>query len=75
MNIEVSDSALVDDLAEAIRLRGFAVVRVGSNSLYVGLSASQRGADALPGSTVLELDLLLGAWEAKNRGAHAARTG
>jgi len=73
MNVEVTESALVDGLAEMLRGFGYAVVRTGRQRLYVDLGAEQRGAAALLGSAELELDLHLVAWQAGHPDAVAER--
>jgi len=79
MNVEVSESALVDGLAEMLRGFGYAVVRTGRQRLYVDLGAEQRGAPALLGSAELELDLYLRVWRrgirARSRSESMVRAG
>jgi hypothetical protein len=73
MDVDVSDSLLVDELADLLRRYGYAIVRTGLNRLHVGLGASQRGAVQVLGSAELELALYLRAWEARHPGVQAAR--
>ena len=73
MNVEVSDSTLVDDLADTLRRFGYAVVRTGRRRLHVDLGAEQRGAVNVLGSAELELDLYLRAWQARHPAAVAER--
>jgi hypothetical protein len=73
MKVEVSDSALVDELAQALRRYEFSVVRTGLQRLHVGFGASQRNLAATPDAAQLELDLYLKVWEAKRPGVRATR--
>jgi hypothetical protein len=73
MDVEVSDSALVDELAVTLRRYGYSVVRTDRNRLHVGLGAEQRGAVKALGSAELELDLYLRAWQARYPGVGATR--
>jgi len=73
MNVQVSDSAIVDGLADMLRGFGYAVARTGRQRLHVGLGAEQRGAVTVLGSAELELDLYLRAWQARHPNALAER--
>ena len=73
VEVSISDSTLVDGLAETLRLHGYAVTRIGAERLHVGLDASRRGAVEALGSAELELDLYLRAWEAKQAAHVRAR--
>jgi hypothetical protein len=73
MRIEVSDSALVDELAQALRRCEFSVVRTGAQRLHVRLGASHGNVGTIPGAAELELDLYLKVWEVKHPGVRATR--
>jgi hypothetical protein len=73
MEIGVSDSTLVDELAERLRSYGYAITRTNGHNLHVGLDASRRGAVKVLGSAELELDLYLRAWEARRPGVLVTR--
>jgi hypothetical protein len=73
MRIEVSDSALVDELAQTLRRCEFSVVRTGAQRLHVGPSATQENIAAIPGAMALELDLYLKVWEVRHPGVRATR--
>jgi hypothetical protein len=69
----VSESTLVDELAQALRRCEFSVLRTGENTLHVSAGPSQQGVDAIEGAAELELDLYLKVWEAKHPGTRATR--
>jgi hypothetical protein len=69
----VSESTLVDELAQALRRCEFSVLRTGETTLHVAPEPSQPGVEAIEGAAELELDLYLKVWEAKNPGARATR--
>jgi hypothetical protein len=73
LEIGVSDSMVVDELAERLRGYGYAVARTSAHNLHVGLGASRRGAVSVLGSAELELDLYLRAWEATHSGVRVTR--
>jgi len=75
MNVQVSDSTLVDGLADTLRGFGYAVARTGCQRLHVGLGAEQRGAAIVLGSAELELDLHLRTWQVRHPNALAERMG
>jgi hypothetical protein len=74
MRVEVSDAALVDELAQALRRCEFTVTRIGKDELDVKLGPAQHGAAEIEGAAELELDLYLKVWEARHPGARATRT-
>jgi hypothetical protein len=69
----VSESVLVDELAQALRRCEFSVLRTGENTLHVSAGESQHGVNEIEGAAELELDLYLKVWEAKHPGAQANR--
>jgi hypothetical protein len=73
MEVEISDSALLNELAVTLRRYGYSVVRTHRNRLHVGLGAEQRGAVKVLGSAELELDLYLRAWQARHPEVHVVR--
>jgi hypothetical protein len=73
MRIEVSDSTLVDELAQALRRCEFSVVRTGAQRLHVRSGASHENVGTIPGAVELELDLYLKVWEVKHPGVRATR--
>jgi hypothetical protein len=73
VKVDVSETELVDELAEALRRCEFSVLRTGANTLHVSPGPAQHGVDEIPGATELELDLYLRLWEAMHPGARAAR--
>jgi hypothetical protein len=74
MRVEVSEAALVDELAQALRRCEFTVMRVGRNELEVTVGPAQHGAAEIEGAAELELDLYLKVWEATHFGTRAIRT-
>ena len=73
MKVQVSESVLVDELAQALRRCEFSVLRTGENTLHVSPASAQPRGEEIPGAAELELDLYLKVWEAKHPGSRAAR--
>jgi hypothetical protein len=73
VKVQVSESTLVDELAQALRRCEFSVLRTGANTLHVSPVPAQHRVEEIPGAVALELDLYLKVWEAKHPGARASR--
>jgi hypothetical protein len=73
LRVEISDAALVDELAQTLRRCEFVVMRTSSRELEVRPRAAQHGAPQIEGAAELELDLYLKVWEAKHPGVRASR--
>lgn len=73
MEIQVSDSTRIGELASLLRSYDYTVVEGGGTTLYVDVPAGQRGATRILGTAELELDLYLRAWEARHPGLRARR--
>jgi hypothetical protein len=73
VRVSVSEAALVDGLAEALRRCEFTVMRAGSHELEVKVGPARSGSALLKAAAELELDLYLKVWEAQHPGSRAAR--
>jgi hypothetical protein len=73
VRVSVSEAALVDGLAEALRRCEFVVARTGRHELDARLAAAPPGWPEIQGAGELELDLYLRVWEARHPGVRAVR--
>ncbi len=74
MRIEVSDPALVDELAQSLRRCEYGVVRTGRHEVEVTFEPARSGVAEIEGAAELEIDLYLKVWEATHAGTHTKRT-
>ena len=74
MRIEVSEAALLDELAQSLRRCEYSVVRTGRHELEVTLESARSGVAEIEGAAELEIDMYLKVWEAKHPGTHTKRT-
>jgi len=73
MRIEVSEAALVDELAQSLRRCEYCVVRTGRHELEAWREPAEAGVAEIECAAELELDLYLKVWEAKHHGLRASR--
>ena len=68
MNVEVTDSSLVDEVADLLRWMGYSVLRTGNHALRI---EAEGAASDLPAAAGVQLASYVRTWVARYRGVQA----